>query len=324
MAYSPQQPYTMPYFAQFVLLVLLLLLSFGLFSTLGTFIVALIYGVSDWTSLSGGEIYDSFPPVALMIIQGIGALGGFIAPAVVFAFLSKQGVVGYYGLNKKTNSMLLLLGIAVIFFSQPLIAWSGHLNQYLSFPEWMGGLNSWLEQTNNDVQKGYETLLNISSPFELALLIIVAAIIPAVGEELIFRGAFQRIFTNMTRNGHAGVWIAALIFSLFHFQIYYLLPRLFLGAAIGYLFLWSGNLWYSIWVHFVNNAVLIIIVFFYPGEGQGITEMDQTLLLPIIYTLIMTLVLAITLIIFRKKSKELTEINEQERLGEDFRDKSAT
>ena len=85
-------------------------------------------------------------------------------------------------------------------------------------------------------------------------LVIIAAL-PAIGEELIFRGVFQKILQNLFRSGHLSVWFTSFLFSAIHFQFYGFLPRFILGLIFGYLFLWSRNIWLPVIAHFINNAV---------------------------------------------------------------------
>jgi membrane protease YdiL (CAAX protease family) len=96
-------------------------------------------------------------------------------------------------------------------------------------------------------------------------------IIPAIGEELLFRGVIQRIFTEWTKNIHWGIWISAILFSALHLQFYGFVPRAILGAIFGYLLVWSGNLWLPVLAHFINNTVAVIAYYFY---GEGILSVD--------------------------------------------------
>ena len=87
------------------------------------------------------------------------------------------------------------------------------------------------------------------------------AVLPAIGEELIFRGVFQKIFYDFFKSGHMAIWVTAFLFSALHFQFYGFIPRLILGLVFGYLFFWSGTLWLPVLSHFVNNAVPVIGVY---------------------------------------------------------------
>ena len=86
-------------------------------------------------------------------------------------------------------------------------------------------------------------------------------IIPAIGEELFFRGVLQRIFSGMTRNYHWGIWITAVLFSLVHSKVFTFLPILILGALFGYLLVWTKSIWVPILAHFVNNTTAVLLYY---------------------------------------------------------------
>lgn len=87
--------------------------------------------------------------------------------------------------------------------------------------------------------------------------ILVIALLPAIAEELLFRGAVQRSFNRMFNNPHVAIWLAAFIFSAIHVQFFGFFPRMLLGAAFGYIYLWTGSIWYAMFAHFLNNAAAV-------------------------------------------------------------------
>jgi membrane protease YdiL (CAAX protease family) len=101
--------------------------------------------------------------------------------------------------------------------------------------------------------------------------IFMIAVLPALGEELLFRGVIQRIFTSWIRNYHWGIWIAAFLFSAMHMQFYGFLPRMALGAMFGYLLVWTGTMWVPILAHFVNNTMGVLAYYFI---SKGVISKD--------------------------------------------------
>ena len=91
--------------------------------------------------------------------------------------------------------------------------------------------------------------------------------LPAVGEELAFRGVLQQTLIGKNSNPPWGIWGAAFIFSFIHFQFFGFLPRLLLGAFFGYLFYWSKSLWLPILGHFINNTSAVLIAFYLKENG---------------------------------------------------------
>jgi hypothetical protein len=100
------------------------------------------------------------------------------------------------------------------------------------------------------------------------------AILPALGEELFFRGILQRIFVEWTRNSHVGVILAAFLFSFIHFQFYGFIPRFLLGLYFGYLLVWSSSIWAPVAGHLINNGIAVLYYHF-AVRPMGDTMMDK-------------------------------------------------
>ena len=87
------------------------------------------------------------------------------------------------------------------------------------------------------------------------------AIIPAIGEEVLFRGIIQRKIFHKIGDMHISIWLTAILFSAIHLQFLGFFPRVILGAMFGYMYAWSRNLWTPIFAHFVNNATTLLMVY---------------------------------------------------------------
>ncbi len=111
--------------------------------------------------------------------------------------------------------------------------------------------------------------LKMDSPLDLMLNILIVALLPAIGEELLFRGCLQQLLVEWTKKPHLSIFIAAALFSAIHFQFLGFVPRMLIGAFLGYLFYWSGNLWYAIIGHFVNNALQVVGYYFAQGTNSN-------------------------------------------------------
>jgi hypothetical protein len=136
----------------------------------------------------------------------------------------------------------------------------------------------------------------------MTLNLVIIALTPAIAEELIFRGVFQRIFYNLFRSGHMAIWFTAFLFSTLHFQFFGFIPRFILGLVFGYLYFWSGTLWLPVISHFVNNAFPVVLAYTV-GMDKLNAQIDiplwkQAILLPL--PVILSLVI---LNYFRNKSK---------------------
>jgi membrane protease YdiL (CAAX protease family) len=90
---------------------------------------------------------------------------------------------------------------------------------------------------------------------------VVFAVLPAIGEELAFRGIVQNELHRWWKNPHVAIWVAAIIFGVIHMQFYGVVPRIMLGVLFGYLYWWSGNIWVPIIGHFINNGFMVLMMF---------------------------------------------------------------
>ena len=121
-----------------------------------------------------------------------------------------------------------------------------------------------------------KNLLLVDQPYELWFNLFIIAVVPAIGEEFIFRGILQKKLVEQMKNPHVAIWLAALIFSAIHMQFQGFLPRMLLGAILGYLYHWTGNLWVPIFAHLVNNGVQIVGQYFFQ-KGMIEINMEETI-----------------------------------------------
>jgi hypothetical protein len=89
------------------------------------------------------------------------------------------------------------------------------------------------------------------------LIVLSVCVQPAVVEELAFRGVIQSTLEDIVRPGEA-VLIAALAFSLMHFNLAMFVPLAALGIYLGFLRRWSGSLWPPTLAHFLHNLVVVL------------------------------------------------------------------
>ena len=134
----------------------------------------------------------------------------------------------------------------------------------IEFPEFMKGFGEWARGMEDRMIELTKLLSSYDSFGEMLIALVIIGIFPAVGEELVFRGLLQNKLQTATRNAHLAIWISAIIFGAFHMQFFGVVPRILLGALFGYIYLYSGNIWYPILAHFVNNGLAVIIMYLGP------------------------------------------------------------
>ena len=259
-------------FESIILLVLLILLGAIVFSILAFVLSYFIYGAGVIDKLSSDD------PINLNLIkmvQIISSVGMFVIPALVYAKLQNRDWLGYLKIIP-VPTYLALLTIVIMFAASPALDYTMYLNKGMKLPSFLKEVEAWMLQQELKMELMTKKLIVMNSIPGLFVNLLMLAIIPAFGEELIFRGGFQPIFTRWFRNYHVAIWLTAIIFSSIHFQFYGFLPRMFLGALFGYLFVWSGSLWLPILGHFLNNALAVFTAYWYQQQGLSIDKMFES------------------------------------------------
>ncbi len=233
---------------QMIVFVLLVLLSF-----LTTLILSYVFGLIN-TNPIALETWTKQDVFLQKINQAIQSLGLFIIPSFLAAYLfDKQGVFEFFTFKK--NRLNTYFGVFfIVIFSIPIMNFLGVLNSKMYVPEFL----DWINQSEERAKQATELFLQADSGFTLMLNLLVIALIPAIGEELLFRGVFQKLMHRISGNVHIAIWITAFLFSAVHMQFLTFLPRLMMGAMFGYLLVWSGSLIVPILAHFINNGFAVL------------------------------------------------------------------
>jgi len=249
-------------FGKLLFLFGIVILSAIVSAMVGLLVGSLFFGV-DMASLA--EIVSnpqSDKDIAFVkFYQLINQLGVFILPVLFYSFFVSSSPGNYLLLNKRPNTTNLILLGMVVFTILPFINFLGEINQNLTLPEAFSGIEIWMLEKEEQARHLIEIFLKTNTISGLLVNLFIMALVPALGEELLFRGVLLRLFKEMTKNAHLAVFISAFLFAAIHFQFYGFLPRFFLGIILGYSFVITQNLWVPIFIHFVNNAASVIVFF---------------------------------------------------------------
>lgn len=220
---------------------------------LGLLLLCGIVSLSAY-SIVVSVFFDGVQNLALM--QIIQSFGVFILPAVLTAYLCTGSTKAGLQWQIKQSWQLYLWVTLLMLSAIPAINLLAWLNEQVTFPHFMSGIEQWFRTAENNAKSITESMLRTDNISGLAFNILLIAILPALSEEIFFRGALQKILKSW-RGAVTAIWITAFIFSAIHMQFYGFVPRMLLGAMFGYLVYWSGGLGLAIWAHFVNNAIAV-------------------------------------------------------------------
>ena len=208
----------------------------------------------------------------MKIAQGLSSIMMFVVPPIVYYFVTRKEqqmeALGFRSLARPW--WLILIGVAVMLVSIPFTNQLTLWNENMSLGPAFAKLEAYLKNLEETAQAATEKMLNVSTFGGLLLNLVIIALIPAIGEEMTFRGVLQQSLTRKM-NPHAAIILSAAIFSFIHFQFYGFLPRMFLGILLGYMFYITGTLWTSILMHFVNNGSLVVLYFL---NNKGFINVD--------------------------------------------------
>ena len=148
-----------------------------------------------------------------------------------------------------------LLTFLFVIVNSPVVVW----NKSIVFPELLSSFESWAKLKESQLEKLTIYLVSFESFSEYLIGIIAIALIPGFFEEFLFRGIIQKNINLVSKNHHLAIWLSAFIFSAIHMQFYGFFPRLLMGALFGYLFYWSGSIFYAVAAHAFNNFFSLTI-----------------------------------------------------------------
>jgi membrane protease YdiL (CAAX protease family) len=231
----------------------------------------------------------------------------FIVPSLIILVILdpfyKTGVLNI----KRVGLKDVLLVIILSFCAFPVTGIAGQLNSSMTMPHCLSGIEQWMMDQEDRANHLLDVIMTPETFSSMLLNLILIAALPAIAEELIFRGVFQKILQDLFRSGHLSVWITSVLFSAVHIQFYGFLPRLLLGLIFGYLFLWGRNIWLPVLAHFINNAVPTVGAY-----AEGWRELNQnsgSTLITQIAGMLPPLVIGIIILAwFRKRAAEQMEV----------------
>ena len=296
--YARLRPYM-----QLILLALVAIVFFFLFNLLAVLVAVIFFHVpfSDLAGALNAANTENIP--LLKVVQISNSIGLFIVPAIILAMMASSKPFRWLGFRRKITWSSIAWLLLIILTMQAVVAYTGMLNQNFHLPDFLSGVEEWMKRMEDKAMGITEAFLKVNSLGGLAVNLLMVAIVPAIGEELFFRGMIQPIFTRWFKNVHIAIFITAFLFSALHMQFFGFLPRFLLGILFGYLFVWSGNLWFPIMAHLIHNTIPVIAYFIYSGElAESTVDSFASGSGAWVYALIST----ILLVLFCKQFKQTT------------------
>jgi len=244
----------------FALIILISVLSVMLLSVIAGILIFRV-PLMDWMNLL--DVTDPANIPVLKFFQITQSVSMFVIPPVVFGWFVVRDPRAYLNIDKRPDSKpvaaILVLAVAIL----PVLNLLSVINQEMQLPGFLSGIEDWMKRTESQAGDLTEAFLTVNTFSGYLVNLLMIALIPAFGEEFFFRGVLQKVFQRWFRNPHVAIVFIAIIFSAFHLQFYGFLPRFALGILFGYLFWWSGNIWYPVLAHLINNFLPVSLTYFF-------------------------------------------------------------
>ena len=229
----------------------------------------------------------------------------FIFPAMLFAYYSSPKALNYVGIKKNFSPILLLAVFFLYLAIQPFVVWLGQLNEKINF----GSLQKILLEKEELYNKILKTFLQMKTPGDLFINLFIMALLPAIGEELFFRGSLQKVLLRISGKPWLAIFVSSTVFALLHLTIFKIIPIFTLGLLLGTVYYLTKNLWYTIILHFMNNAFAVLAVYF-ANKNDFLKKLsDDNFYIPI-YVAFFSLV-GVVLILFFIKNKCQNQVEEE-------------
>lgn len=182
----------------------------------------------------------------------------FLFPALILSWLFSDDVRQYLHTEQGFSGGVMILTVLGVIFLVPFLNAVVYWTQQIPFPDSLKAVESQIAQWEEQAQQAEEMVLTTDKYLTFLMNLLIIAVLTAIGEEFLFRGVLQNIFSKVFKNPHAIIWTVGIIFSFMHFQFYGFFARAFLGAYLGYLLYYSKSIWVPVLAHLTQNAMGVI------------------------------------------------------------------
>jgi hypothetical protein len=231
--------------------------------------------------------------------QLLSALLTFVVPALLFGYFSSPRPLSYVGLHNVFSPAVTIASVLLLVAVQPFVGWLGTVNSNLHF----GPYHEVIKKAEATYTRAMEAFLQMRSAKDLVINLVIMAVLPAIGEELFFRGSLQKVLLRWNKIPWLSILISSFVFAFLHGTVFKVMPIFVLGIMLGTVYYVTRNLWYCILIHFMNNALAVLAVY-YSDRNETIKKFaNDNFSLPFMAA-ILSLLATIAIIYFMKKQSD--------------------
>jgi membrane protease YdiL (CAAX protease family) len=220
-----------------------------------------VFGSLGESSVPQIDPNNTFIIVFLKVMQVILVAITFIVPVLFFSVVIRHEKWKFLPLQKAPNIKQFVIALTICIVALPIVSYTAEWNSNIHFPDSLKNIESWMRIKENAANETIKIFFANNTIGNMISNLFVVAFMAGLSEEIFFRGFIQRLFIENKLNHHLAIWFTAILFSAIHLQFFGFVPRVLLGAVLGYLYFYSGNLWLSIIAHTVNNGFAVVMAY---------------------------------------------------------------
>ncbi len=271
-----------------------LCLNLAVFSSIAVFLMHQFFGIDKPET-----VLESIPQTpnevnAFLFVQAIISLGGFLITSISFARLESVSVLERLNINFLAPLKMFVLAVVSILLAQFFIEFLVEANTKIPLPDALNFLKDYAKKAE-DVTTA---VMNFKQFGQFIAVAIVMAVIPAISEEMFFRGLFMGALLRAKVNPVVAIISSGFVFAISHMEYQNTIAIWALGAFLGYLYYISGSIWLSFVAHFTNNFLMVLLKYLYNIGVIGKDMADASM--PLYITFISIVLFAGCIYIFNK------------------------
>ena len=243
----------------------------GVGFVIGGFLSILVWQFMTGQDMSQMQLSMSDPAFSnpVRVSQTILSICIFFIPPMIIARLMSKKPLTYLGFSQPASLTVYSITVVLMLLTIVIGGSMATLNEMIPLTPQM---ELYFKSMEEDYMQQIEVMSQMSGWADFGIALIVMAFIPAVVEEVFFRGGFQNMMHRSTGNFWVAIIVTSLLFSAIHFSFYGFLTRLTLSIVLGLFYAQTRNLWLPILAHFINNAIGVGEVFYLRSTGQSLED----------------------------------------------------
>ncbi len=273
--------------------------GFILYQFLGGLMTLLIFGFD----------LEAAPVNGLRFMTIIGQFLFIMLPALFFSKWIYGDISKIISLKLPNWKVLVLFVLGIVILTPLLQSYlfiqNYFIEQWAESSQFINSIKFLLDSLNELIEKTFGNLIRADNVAEMILVIITISIVPAICEEIMFRGYIQRSF-GFRFKPHIAVILTALFFALYHFNPYGLIPLVIIGFYLGFAAYTSQSLVIPIILHFLNNFFAVVL-YFLIGDDElfksNVTD-DVALNTNVVYFILLLFLFIVLMFLIRKYYKK--------------------